>query len=146
VDARVTAIQLLGPADARLLANVIDGVFDHPVESTLVSEFLEDPRHHIAVAMDGDRIVGFASAVDYVHPDKPRELWINEVGVAPEYTRRGIAKQLLHLLLDHARAIGCRETWVLTDDANVAANALYRSAGGARVEPAQRMYSFQLSG
>ena len=31
--------------------------------------------------MDEEQIVGFASAVHYVHPDKPPELWINEMGV-----------------------------------------------------------------
>jgi hypothetical protein len=34
------------------------------------------------MATAGDTVVGFASAVHYVHPDKAPELWINEVGVA----------------------------------------------------------------
>ena len=29
--------------------------------------------------MDGVALVGFVSAVDYVHPDKRPQLWINEV-------------------------------------------------------------------
>jgi aminoglycoside 6'-N-acetyltransferase I len=47
-----------------------------------------DPRHHIVGAIADDRVVGFVSVVDYCHPDKPRELWINEVGVAPAWRRR----------------------------------------------------------
>ena len=58
--------------------------------------------------------MGFASGVDYIHPDKPREFWINEVGVAPSHRDRGLGKAVLRTLLDHARALGCREAWVLT--------------------------------
>jgi len=42
----------------------------------------DDPRHHLVVAVE-HVVVGFCSAVDYIQPDKPPELWINEVGVAP---------------------------------------------------------------
>src|SRR5713226_10560378 len=89
-------------------------------------EFLSDPRHHIAVAIDDGVVVGFASAVLYVHPDKPRpELWINEVGVAETHHRRGIAGKLLNALLDVGRDADCVEAWVLTDRSNEAAMALY---------------------
>jgi hypothetical protein len=56
-------IKILQPGDDHVLMNVAEGVFDYPVDAKLTREFLEDPRHHIAVA-----IVGFASGVHYVHP------------------------------------------------------------------------------
>ena len=65
-------------------------------------------------------VAGFASAVRYVHPDKPSELWINEVGVAPAFHRRGLGKAIMARLLEQARADGCREAWVLTDEDNAA--------------------------
>jgi ribosomal protein S18 acetylase RimI-like enzyme len=123
-------IRLLGPGDEALLATVADDVFDNPVDPALAAEFLADPRHHIAAALDGDRIVGFVSAVDYIHPDKPRELWINETGVAPAHQGQGIARRMFAAILDHGRALGCTSAWVLTDRTNAAANALYRAAGG----------------
>jgi hypothetical protein len=58
---------------------------------------IHDPRHHLAVAVEANVIVGFASEVHYVHPDKPPELWINEVGVV-------------------GHSLGCREPWVLTEE------------------------------
>jgi GNAT superfamily N-acetyltransferase len=89
--------------------------------------------------------VGFASAVHYVHPDKPApELWINEVGVASSQLRRGIARAILQRLLEHARDLGCTEAWVLTDRANQAAMALYQSAGGTASAAAEVMFSFPL--
>jgi ribosomal protein S18 acetylase RimI-like enzyme len=71
------------------------------------------------------------TALIYVHPDKPKpELWINEVGVAPSHQGQGIARRLLTATLDEARAAGCREAWVLTDQSNRAAMRLYESGGG----------------
>ena len=51
------------------IANVAPGVFDNAIDPRLVSEFLSDPRHHLAVALDP--VIGFVSGVHYVHPDKP---------------------------------------------------------------------------
>jgi aminoglycoside 6'-N-acetyltransferase I len=86
-----------------------------------------------------------ASAVHYVHPDKPPELWINEVGVAATHRRTGLAGALLHALFAHGRTLGCTQAWVLADESNVAARSLYASAGGrAAAEPAI-MYEFPLA-
>ena len=104
-DTTVTVqIQVLGVGDEAVLADVAPDVFDHPVQPGLVAEFLADPRHHLAVAREAGRIVGFASAVHYVHPDKPPELWVNEVGVAETHQRRGLATGLLRALFAAARA------------------------------------------
>ena len=69
-------IRLLGPENASLLDRVAPEVFDNPIDPRQTAEFLADRRHHLAVALDGDLVVGMASAVHYVHPDKPPELWI----------------------------------------------------------------------
>jgi aminoglycoside 6'-N-acetyltransferase I len=123
-------IRILGPGDGAVLQNVAPDVFDHALDPALVAEFLHDPRHHLAVAIDQDQVVGFASGVHYVHPDKTAELFINEVAVAPTHHRRGIGKAVVSALLDHATRLGCREAWVLTDRGNEAAMRLYASTGG----------------
>jgi aminoglycoside 6'-N-acetyltransferase I len=123
-------IRLLTRGDADVLQSVAAEVFDDAVQRDLAAEFLVDPRHHICVAIEEGVVVGFASAVHYVHPDKPAELWVNEVAVAPPFRQRGIAKAILAELLSFAKAIGCREAWVLTDDDNAPARALYESVGG----------------
>ena len=119
-------------------------VFDGPVQDALAREFLADPRHHLVVALAEGRIVGMVSAVHYGHPDKPAELWINEVGVAPRHRGRGIARRMLDRMLEHGRELGCGDAWVATDHANTVANRLYRSAGG-RAEDAV-LYTFALGG
>jgi aminoglycoside 6'-N-acetyltransferase I len=94
--------------------------------------------------MDEEQIVGFASAVHYVHPDKPPEFWINEMGVAPTHRRRGLGSLLLRALFTRAQELGCREAWVLTERGNGAATSLYSSVGGVEPTDETVMFSFDL--
>jgi ribosomal protein S18 acetylase RimI-like enzyme len=126
-----TEIRLVTAADAEVLGRVAPGVFDGPVDPRWASEFLTDARHHLIVALDEGVIVGMVSAVHYVHPDKAPQLWINELGVAPAYQRRGIGLELVKAMLAHGRALGCTEAWVGTEADNIAARGLYERAGGS---------------
>ncbi len=135
-------LRLLGPGDLAVLDRVAPDVFDGPVDVRWAQRFFADARHHLVVALDGDVVVGMASAVDYVHPDKAPQLWINEVGVAPTHRRCGIGRRLVDALLAHGRALGCTEAWLGTEEDNVAARRLYERAGGAS-EPFV-LYSFAL--
>jgi ribosomal protein S18 acetylase RimI-like enzyme len=125
------SIRLLGPSDAAVFQNVASGVFDNAIDSRWTSEFLADPRHHMVVALHAEQVIGMASAVHYVHPDKPPELWVNEIGVAPSYQGMGIGKRLLAALFAHGQSLGCTEAWLGTSESNVAARRLYAAAGGA---------------
>lgn len=137
-------IRLLAEHDKEMLLSVASGVFDNKPDLELTAEFLGDPRHHLAVALDEGVIVGMASAVHYVHPDKPPQLWINEVGVAPTHRGLTIGKRLINALLQHGRNLGCTEAWVLTENDNTAAMALYESAGGKQPEKQPVMFNFSL--
>jgi aminoglycoside 6'-N-acetyltransferase I len=138
-------IRLLGPTDAAALERVDPDVFDDPVVPSAAAEFLRDPRHYIAVAVAEGVVVGFASAVCYLHPDKQApELWINEVGVAAAHQGQGLAKKILECLLNEARRSGCAEAWVLTDRDNTAAMRLYRAAGGIEAPRDATMFTFPL--
>ena len=140
-------IRILQPGDDHVLGTIAPDVFDSELDPHATNEFLRDPRHHIVVAIHGGAVVGFASAVDYLHPDKPSpELWINEVAVASTHRGRGIGRAILRALLDHARHLGCVEAWVLTDRGNQGAMRLYESSGGIEARTDQVMFSFPLSG
>ncbi len=139
-----TVIRILDVAERSVLDRVAHDVFDHAVDRKRALEFLEDPRHHLAVAVNGDRVVGFASGVTYVHPDKAPEFWVNEVGVSAPYRRQGLGQRLLEALFSVGRAAGCSEAWVLTERDNDAACALYRSLGGSEPPQETVMFSFQL--
>ena len=137
-------IKILKPSDRAVLENVAADVFDDPIDPRLAAEFLDDPRHHLAVAIDAGQVIGFASGVHYVHPDKPAEMWINEVGVADSHQRRGIGQAVVRALLEHAERLGCGEAWVLADETNEPAKKLYASCGGAASKTPSVMFTFTL--
>ena len=137
-------IRILQADDASVLERVADDVFDLQIDPRWTAEFLADPRHHLAVAIDGEIVVGMASGVHYVHPDKPPQLFINEVGVASTHQGRGIGRHVLDALLEHGRRLGCSEAWVLTDESNSIARKLYAAAGGLLEPEPAVMYTFPL--
>ncbi|BAY20196.1 acetyltransferase, GNAT family protein (plasmid) [Anabaenopsis circularis NIES-21] len=120
-------------------------MFDDAINLPRAIEFLADPRHHLVVAIDHNLVIGFVSAVHYVHPDKPLpELWINEIGVAATHQRQGIGKRLINKVLEVGRELGCEVAWVLTDQDNTAAMSLYASLGNAEAPSNHVMFSFDL--
>ncbi len=135
-------VRLLGREEGDVLQHVADGVFDDALDAYWTTAFFEDARHHLCVAIEDGVVVGMVSAVDYVHPDKAPQLWINEIGVAPSHQRRGIGRQLLDTILLHGRTLGCTEAWLGTEEGNVPAKALYRSVGGLAEQ--FTLYSFPL--
>ena len=139
-------VQILLQGDESALARVADGVFDNAVQPGLAVKYLENPQNHIAVAIEDGIVVGFASGIHSVHPDKQAQMWINEVGVAPTHQRRGIGKAVLTELIALARKLGCSEAWVLTDEDNASARALYRAAGGTEARCLMVSFPFSAPG
>ena len=140
------AVRVLGRGELAVLDAVAVDVFDGPVDPRWAAEFLTDPRHHLAVAVAGGAVVGFASGVHHVHPDKPPERWVAEVGVAPPYQRQGVGRRLLAALFERGRAVGCVAAWVATDRGNAAARRLYDAAGGVEEPDEVVVVTFDLAG
>jgi ribosomal protein S18 acetylase RimI-like enzyme len=88
------------------------------------------------LAVDDATVVGMASGVEYFHPDKPPQLWINEVGVALSHRRRGIGRKLTAARIAAANERGCRYAWLGTDQNNLAGIACFGAVpGAARPQP-----------
>ena len=136
-------VRLLGSDEAHVLDNIAPDVFDHQIHPRWCAEFFADPRHHLVVALDGDLVVGMASGVHYVHPDKAPELWINEVAVAPTHHGQGIGRRLVTTLVQHGATLGCGEAWVLTSPANEPARRMYVAAGAVDDELSV-MYTYRM--
>ena len=124
-----------------LLDRVAVDVFDEPILPERLATYLEHPTNLLIVAVTDGVVIGQAAAVLHHHPDKPTELYVDELGVTPEHLRRGIATRLMEEIVALGKTLGCEEVWLGTEIENAAARALY-----VRYAAAQEivLYSWEL--
>ena len=136
------AIKRLTRGDEAILGRVAEDVFDKPVNAKRLGAYLAEPTHHLMVAIRDGEVVGQVAAVLHKHPDKPTELFIDEVGVTPALQRQGIATKLLAAMLELGKTLGCEEAWLGTENTNDEAKGFYDSFG-VEAEPIV-IYTFEL--
>ncbi len=96
---------------------------------------LADDRTIFLVAFQGGEPVGFVFG--YVLPRRhgdPSILFVYELDVDEAQRRQGVGRRLMTELGEIAPTLGARAGFVLTEPNNDAANALYCSLGGERVD------------
>jgi ribosomal protein S18 acetylase RimI-like enzyme len=118
----------LGPGDVDA-AIAASELFDYVVRPEWAERFLSGSNHHLCVAYEDGGPAGFVSGVETTHPDKGTEMFLYELSVGAAFRRQGIGRALVEALVTLARSRGCYGMWVLTERANEAAMATYRSAG-----------------
>lgn len=67
-----------------------------------------------------------AMAVVHNHPDKPTELFLDEIGTGDDWRRNGIARFMIQAVFERADAEGIEQIWLGTEPDNEAANGLYQ--------------------
>ena len=140
----MTQIRLATIDDLSRLVEVGDKLFDHAIKVDRTKEFFDDKHHHLFIALDGENVVGMASGLTYVHPDKDLSLFINEVAVLDDYQNLGIGRQLTQALLKYAKQLGCIECWLATEESNLPARRAYLAAGGT--EDSEKAVVFTFNG
>jgi aminoglycoside 6'-N-acetyltransferase I len=106
-------------------------VFDEPIHPERLRNYLRAPGHIMVLALEGDLVVGQCAAVVHFHPDKPDELYIDEVGTASTHRRQGIARTMMAEIFAWGRELGCTDAWPGTETDNTEANGLYTGIKGA---------------
>jgi [ribosomal protein S18]-alanine N-acetyltransferase len=137
-------VRRLGPGDAGAVA-AASHLFDGPARDEATRRFLADAGHHLLVAYDGERPVGFVSGVELTHPDKGTEMFLYELAVDEPFRRRGIGRALVAELGTLAQERGCYGMFVLTAHDNDAALAAYQTTG-ARREDGWVMFTWEPAG
>lgn len=85
--------------NAELLANVAEDVLDEDILPERLSLFLALPGHVMFLAVEDGAVVGQIRGMVYFQPDRASDLYIDNLGVAAAYQRRGIATQLINALI-----------------------------------------------
>lgn len=120
-------IRRVGPGDTALFDKIAPEVFDEPVLPDRLAAYLAEPSHHLIVAVADGQIVGQCEAIVIRHPDKLPQLYVDEIGTALGYRRRGMARAMLGAMMGWGRELGCADAWVGTEPDNGPARALYSS-------------------
>jgi aminoglycoside 6'-N-acetyltransferase I len=128
------SLQRITASNAALLNDVANDVFDDIIDAARVWAFLARPEHLLIVAVAEQPsgrplVVGQIAAMLHHHVDAAPDLYIDNLGVAPDFRRRGIARELVEAVMALGRSLGGDEAWVLTEADNDAARALYRERG-----------------
>lgn len=117
----------LSESNMDILNNYDEDIFDEKVDLHRVAAMLKEQSHILLLAVKEGVVIGQVLAAIHRHPDKPTELYIDDLGVSEKYLRRGIATLLVEKLFDIGSERGCEEVWVATEPENEPAIKFYES-------------------
>ena len=117
-------IQRMTEAVTDEVAKLEQQVFSQPWSRQGFLDTLAMDNVIFLTAMDGERLAGYCGV--YLSIDEGE---ITHVAVAPEYRRRGIARQLVQELIRQAQEVGISRFLLEVRVSNEGAIALYRELG-----------------
>ncbi len=86
----------------------------------------------VLVHKEGSKTAGIACVATYSHESNDGAVvWIRELAVAPEYQGKGVGKKLLLQSLKYGMDNGAKRAFLMADDLNDIAKALYTKVGFA---------------
>jgi ribosomal protein S18 acetylase RimI-like enzyme len=128
------------------LAAELDAMFDEGVawDTEQGQRFLAHPDTLLLVARWDGAVCGFLTAYRLQRFDRRgAEVLLYEIGVEEPFQRRGVGRALVEEAKRWATEMGADELWVLTEDDNTPARALYAATGG-REEIGFTMFDYDL--
>ena len=138
-------VQRVTSVDA-VLAAELDALFDEGKtwDPEQGERFLAHPDTLLLVASWEGKASGFLSAYRLQRFDRRRAgVLLYEIGIQEPFQRRGAGRALVEDAKRWAVEVGADELWVLTEEDNVPARALYAATGG-REELGIAMFDYAL--
>jgi ribosomal protein S18 acetylase RimI-like enzyme len=107
----------------------------HPtsLDDNALREFLGDRRKYLMLATRQGKVLGslYGYALSHPHRAEP-QFFLYGIDVRPEHRNQGIGTALVRQFVIEAKREKAFEVWVLTDEANRSAIAMYAHAGFQR--------------
>jgi ribosomal protein S18 acetylase RimI-like enzyme len=134
-------VERVGPGDESRVLDAVD-LFDRAPEPESTRAYLVDDRNYLLLAyVDDGPAAGFVRGTVLRRPDGPeRQMFLYEIGVDPEWQRRGVGTALIRGLERICRDEGMAEMFVFTNRSNTAAMRLYASTGGHTEADDEQMF------
>ena len=116
-----------------------------PVDEPALAAFLASPACYLFVSVVAGEVVGSLNGYSLLSPGKRQpQFLLYELDVRKQWRRRGFGAALVNAFVSAARVSGANEVWVLTNDSNEAATAVYRRCGLSRRNQDDVMFSIFL--
>lgn len=117
----------LDESNMDILNKLDEDIFDEKIVPHRLAAVLNEHNHIMLAAVVDGVVMGQVLAMIHRHPDKPTELYIDDLAVSEQVQRRGIATRLLEELFTIGKKRGCEEVWVAAEPDNEPAKNFYRS-------------------
>jgi ribosomal protein S18 acetylase RimI-like enzyme len=116
-----------------------------PLDEIALAEFLANPAHYLVLALEKEKVVGslYGYALRQPYRREPQFL-LYAIDVRLEYCNRGIGSALVDEFIKEAKMANAAEIWVLTNESNRAAMAMYARSGLQRSSADDAMLSLTL--
>jgi ribosomal protein S18 acetylase RimI-like enzyme len=103
------------------------------LDDTALREFLSDRRKYLMLATRQAKVLGSLHGYALSHPHRAEpQFFLYGIDVRPEHRNQGIGRALVRQFVIEAKREKAFEVWVLTDEANRSAMAMYARAGFQR--------------
>lgn len=124
------------PADLERVMDIEHASYSTPWARTTFEGLLKRADVDALVAVVDGGVAGYA--ISWTVLDQAE---IGNIAVAGEYRRRGVARTLMHAILDRQRSRGVRHVFLEVRESNDAAQRLYRQFGFRAVGTRRHYYS-----
>ena len=125
------------PADLALARQAVTEVNGRALaDDAALAAFLADPACYLMLAVEAGRVIGSLNgyALRRPHRAEPQFL-LYEIEVRQDCRNRGVGRAMVGAFAAEARAAGASEHWVVTNESNPAAMAMYHACGYRRANP-----------
>ncbi len=116
-----------------------------PLDEIALAEFLANPAHYLVLALEKEKVVGSLYGCALRHPYRREpQFFLYAIDVRLEYRNRKIGSALVDEFIMEAKIANASEVWVLTNESNRAAMAMYARSGPQRSGADDAMLSLTL--
>ena len=134
--------KLLEPQDAALLLSFVDDTHTQYNIPQLL-DFLNGENHFAYIAKTDSAIIGFAYGYLLPKPDGRKDLYLHAIDVMEAYQNQGHGTELMRFIHSHAKSLGCRKLFLITNTGNAPACRCYEKAGGTAGDSNDILYIFK---
>lgn len=119
----MTQYRKMTEQDCEAVADLYQQCFSHPWTLAGIREMFTSEGYISHVAVDGEEIIGYVGMKTVLD-----EADITNVAVSPDHRKKGIAHELLKILLNQAEEMGIVSIFLEVRASNIAAITLYDHA------------------